>query len=311
MARFTMPSFATIRAFEAVGRTGGIRKAAKELGVSHPIISRHLATLENHVGVILINRATGQLTPNGRRYHARISTAILQLEDATREIARQPTGTLIISCSAGLSLHWLASRLSHFQNLESRRHGAVIELRSTDATASLASEDADGDIRYFLDGRLPTVAPRIRFEELARPDIFPVASPALLARLGDKLRHKADIIRFPLIQEGDDEEWRTWLGTQGVTGVCLPPPAGRYGQAHLTLAAARAGQGIALTNKLLVRDDLSAGRLALVAPSPEFWGPARIGAYYFGAGRLKWNDPLIARFRKWLRNEVANEDADT
>jgi len=40
-----LPPFAALRAFEAVGREGGIRKAAASLGIDHAVISRHIRQL--------------------------------------------------------------------------------------------------------------------------------------------------------------------------------------------------------------------------------------------------------------------------
>jgi DNA-binding transcriptional LysR family regulator len=45
-----LPPFAALRAFDAIGRRGGIRRAAEELGISHAIVSRHLAALETFWG---------------------------------------------------------------------------------------------------------------------------------------------------------------------------------------------------------------------------------------------------------------------
>src|SRR6185369_1644971 len=42
----TLPPLARLRAFEAVGRLSGIRKAAQELCVDHAVICRHLRSLE-------------------------------------------------------------------------------------------------------------------------------------------------------------------------------------------------------------------------------------------------------------------------
>ncbi len=40
------PSFGSLKAFELIGRLGGIRKAAIALGVDHAAVSRHLKSLE-------------------------------------------------------------------------------------------------------------------------------------------------------------------------------------------------------------------------------------------------------------------------
>jgi len=45
-----IPPFASLKAFESVGRAGGVRKAALELGIDHAVVSRHLRALEAWLG---------------------------------------------------------------------------------------------------------------------------------------------------------------------------------------------------------------------------------------------------------------------
>ena len=45
-----------MRAFEAVGRTGSVREAAGELGVSSGAITQHVHSLETHLGIRLVQR---------------------------------------------------------------------------------------------------------------------------------------------------------------------------------------------------------------------------------------------------------------
>jgi DNA-binding transcriptional LysR family regulator len=138
-----LPPFAALRAFVAVGRAGGIRRAAEDLGLSHAIISRHLAALEQDVGEVLLNRRTGELTPSGATYYKRLSKAIQEMEGATEALRGGRHRELVIWCSAGLSLHWLARRLPAF----AARHGLVVDLQSTDREPDFASGAVDGDIR--------------------------------------------------------------------------------------------------------------------------------------------------------------------
>src|SRR3546814_17482671 len=70
-----LPSMAALLAFEAVGRLGGIRRAAKELMIDHAVVSRHVRALEAWTGAKLIERdgnSAYRLTPRGLAYHAQI-----------------------------------------------------------------------------------------------------------------------------------------------------------------------------------------------------------------------------------------------
>ena len=296
-----LPPFAALRAFDQVGRTGGIRKAAEALGVSHAIVSRHIAGLEELLGVALLTRKTGALTEAGRAYHARITAAIAEIAAATQAARPLRGDGLTIWCSPGFALHWLTRHLPEFS---AGRQRPMIDLRSTDIEPDFDRQEADGDIRYHYDGA-PAAAKAVRIEELARPPVFPVAAPQLLTRPVTTL---ADLRALPLIQESSDSEWLLWLRAQGDTTGQLPPHVARYGQSHLALAAARAGQGVALANHFLAAEDLAAGRLVRVVPTGQPLRPVALGAYVFRCARARARDPQIERFRSWLRAAVARDN---
>jgi LysR family transcriptional regulator, glycine cleavage system transcriptional activator len=294
-----------MRAFEVIGSSGGIRKAAIRMGVTHAIVSRHLAGLEDKLGVVLFDRKRGQLTSIGAAYHTRLSAAFSEIEAATLATRPQRNESLKIWCSAGLSLHWLAHRLSDFR-MGHARTIPLIELRATDNEPDYQSGEADGDLRYVLDNAVATSRDVVAME-IARPVVYPVASPSLINKISGILESRADILKLPLIHEGSSEEWHIWLTAQAIDIAPMPRAAGRYGQAHLTLAAAVAGQGIVLTNDLLAKEDLASGKLIRLEPRLENWSKLAIGAYYFRTSRVLWNDPLVSQFRKWLIRAVKAE----
>lgn len=299
MPRPILPPFAALRAFAAVGEQGGFRKAAEILGVNHAIVSRHVAALEQRLGVMLLDRNTGQLTDAGRLYHARVSRAIADLQAATDSIQTRAAASLTIWCSPGFALHWLTRRLHNF----GKPDGPIIDLRSTDNEPAFERAEADGDIRYYPDGA-PHAGRHVHLVELARPPFFPVASPEFLARLDRPVERAADLLDFPLIEERNDAEWKAWFAGQGVEVSALRAPVARYGQAHLTIAAARAGQGIALSNHYLVADDLVSKRLVQIQPARPF-RDVLLGNYVFRGSQARWRDPGLIRFRTWLKAEIA------
>ena len=307
MSSGTLPPFAALRAFDRVGRLGGIRKAAHSLQISHAIVSRHMAALETFLGVALYNRRTGELTEAGRRYHARISAAIADMEAATSAVKGPRARSLTIWCSAGFSLHWLAQRLPDFRAGTRDHDGPLIDLHSTDTEPSFRHGEADGDIRYLFDETATALPNDMRAEEIARPVVFPVVAPSFRIGRAGRLRKREDILDLPMIQERSDAEWASWLAAQHLS-LRGHQPVARYGQAHLALVAARSGQGVALANHFLVADDLASGRLVKLVSDDGPWEPARLGAYYFRCGRPRWNEPLVARFRRWLHNAVAKDE---
>ena len=127
-----IPSMAQLRAFEAVARLQGIRRAANALQLDHGVVSRHLHSLEEWSGVQLVRNAAGAtgLTDEGLRYYRRISAALAEISESTRELmTRGQERRLRISCVPGLAAQWLTSRLLVFQKLNP---DLALELRPLD-----------------------------------------------------------------------------------------------------------------------------------------------------------------------------------
>jgi DNA-binding transcriptional LysR family regulator len=302
--RKAIPPFASLRAFEAVGRLSGIRRAAAELGVDHAVVSRHLRALEAWIGLPLFDRSgsSPRLNATGREYHRVVSSAILTIARGTREILRSDgPSRVLIWCVPGFASRWLAPNLDHF--IETHP-GVEVELRPTDDSPDFASDEADGDIRFIRDIARFTPAAGVNCMNFARPSVFPVASPAWIAA------HPApqtarDILAMRLLHEENDEEWRGWFVANGVAvGARIPGP--RLWHAHLTLDAARRGQGVALANPFLIARDIAEGRLALLAPFGPIRAGSEIGAYVFQTREDTAAAPAVRKFREWLALRAAD-----
>ena len=79
-----------IRDFLAVVECGGVRAAARKLGVSQPTISKSLRELEAELHVQLLGRSARGvvLTPAGRAFHTRAQAAAAELRKAAEEAAQ-------------------------------------------------------------------------------------------------------------------------------------------------------------------------------------------------------------------------------
>lgn len=288
-----IPPFAAIRAFDAVAHFGGIRKAAVELNRDHAAVSRQLRALEEWLGSPLFERRTGALTPEGLLYQKRIARALDEIDAATRQVAKRESDGVILKvwCAPGFASRWLSARLAQFQD----RHPEVeIELRPADRRPDLLQNEADADVRYVVDGAAGPPQ-GVRMIDIVRPQVMPVASPDYLA-CKPPVQVPEDLLSQRLLHEEDYSEWTTWLTAQGCeVGDRLSGP--RLWHAHLTLDAAIRGEGIALANSFLVREDLEEGRLVRVLPAST---PVAFGAYYFTAREGRWRHRSVLRFREWL-----------
>lgn len=295
-----LPPFASLRAFEAVGRLGGIRKAAASLSLNHAVVSRHIRLLEEWLGVPLYQRAGGRLhlTTAGETYFHRVSKALTELAMGTLEVQQARDGPLQLWCVPGFAAQWLTLHIAEF---EQRHPDTPVEVRPTDRVANMQILESDADIRYYGDDWPPSPgAEGLRCMELARPPVMAVASPGLAAQLGP-LPDVHALAAAPLLHEEHDRQWHAWLRLNGLA-MTGPIPGTLLWHAHLAIAAARAGRGIALASSYLVARDLAEGSLVEMS----FPGGHRpiLGSYIFVAREDRWDSPPIARLRQFLLSKV-------
>ncbi len=294
------PPFAALRAFDAFGRTGSMRRAARDLGIDHAAVSRHVRALETWVGVLLVERsqAGGRLTVHGERYHRRVSAALHEIQTATANIMEPDVSApLKIWCPSGFA-SWLAPRLGRFRQ---DNPDFDVEVQPTEARPDFASGEADADIRFLLGRRRPErMFSGVKSVELARPDVIAVASPELLAA-SCPILEPTDLLGLPLLHKKDDTQWRAWLADQGLPRMHHLPGL-RLWYTTMTLEAARSGQGVALSNAALLRDDLAAGRLVQI----DVGRPITSGAYFFTTRTDRWLSPPLVRLRRWLQQALAD-----
>lgn len=293
-ARGRLPPLSMLRAFEAVGRHGSMRRAADELGVSHTVVSRHVQNLQDWFGLRLVE--TGPrgvvLTEPGLRVHAAAAAAFDRIAEATAELLPTRAGArqLRLWCVPGLASRWLPPRLS---GLQAALPDVEIVVRATTDRPDFRRGDADAAILFGEeapdDGRALLVE---------RTRIFPVAAPDWLTRHG-RIDTLADLARCVLLHEDSREQWRRFLRAAG-----HEPPSTLQGPrlwyASSAHEAALAGQGVALATRLQAADDLAAGRLVELLDTDVC-----LGGYWFVAASARWTAPVIRRLHDWLQAEVA------
>jgi len=147
--RMTEPSWELLRSFQAVAATGSLTAAAVQLGTTQPTVGRHVAALEDELGVPLIVRhARGvELTAEGREMRDRLAPAAEQISAAIarvrggREALR---GVARISATEIVATHILMPRLARIR-AELPRVALEIDLQNR--FVDLLRGDADIAIR--------------------------------------------------------------------------------------------------------------------------------------------------------------------
>jgi DNA-binding transcriptional LysR family regulator len=304
--RKSLPPFEALRAFDAVARLGGVRKAAQNLYRDHAVVSRHLRALEAWTGATLIKRTAAGivLTEDGARYHKQVAAALDAIALATVELMRRgQNNRLQIRCIPGFALHWLSGRIGDF---ERTNPGIEIELRPTDRGAAFSTLECDVDLRFEPTyGTQQELSPGLRSVKAACAPIIAVSNRDYLAQ-SPAIHQPADLLSHQLLHEDNFDRWGNWLAAHGVfDDVYLTGP--RLWHSQLTMDAARHGRGIALSNHLVADDDLTAGRLIEVGRDNPAFLPYTTGDYLFIAPGDRWDAKLTRRFRDWLLAAIATE----
>jgi LysR family glycine cleavage system transcriptional activator len=256
-----IPPLAALRAFAAVARHGSFARAAATLHVSTSAVSHQVRGLEDTLGAMLLTRArngTGRttVTAEGAALQRAVERAFAQLGaacEAVRDRRKRPV--LTISASGSVASLWLAPRLAAFATL----HPSVQwQMR--------AIEDEQPDmVREGLDLAILRVRRGAAAEGealLFHETVFPVCSP-LLGLAGSS----EELPRYTLLQEdltdpvaSREKDWSTWLELLGC-GEGVKATVVRFYTFSAALAAAVAGEGVALGRWPLIDAELASGRL--------------------------------------------------
>ena len=173
-------NLSSYRIFSAVANTGNISKAAKELYISQPAISKSIQKLEENIGVKLFDRSSRgvTLTPEGELLYTHVKSAFETLtlgEDKLRRSIALGVGNLSIGVSSTLCKYILLPYLRDF--IKKYPHINIsIACHSTNQTLKLLEE---GKLDIGLIGR-PEVFKDIDFYPLREiEDIFVAAKDYL------------------------------------------------------------------------------------------------------------------------------------
>lgn len=177
---FRMDRLLLMTCFVRTAETGSFSSAGRVLGLGQPNVSRHVATLEEHLQTRLLHRTTRKLslTPEGERYYLearRILEAVEESESSFRENVT-PTGLLRVACPTALA-HTIL--VPHIPDFLVRYPELILDLQINDRYINLVDEGAELAIRI---GHLEDSAMRAR--RLGMFERVCVASNKYLAKHG-------------------------------------------------------------------------------------------------------------------------------
>jgi DNA-binding transcriptional LysR family regulator len=172
---------ARLRAFAALARRGSFSAAARELSISQPAVSKHIADLERGVDAALVIRGPrgAALTPAGAflaDYVLRAESLLAQAGRGVAAIANEATGTLVIGVST-TPAYLLPPAIAEF-------HGAHPEVQlevNVDASARIVEAVRAHRYEFGVVGGF-TAAAELASEPLVEDDIVVVGAASMAGR---------------------------------------------------------------------------------------------------------------------------------
>jgi LysR family transcriptional regulator, glycine cleavage system transcriptional activator len=281
-----LPPMNALIAFEAVARRNSVRAAAEELFVTAGAISRHLRSLEAYFSMPLFARVGRGLvlTNQGAAYFERVRYHLDGIRRAGTTMRHESGRTsLKLRSYTTFATRWLIARLSQFQLAEP---DIEVKLSMVSCWDELGDFDAairlgDGDWRD-LDA-YPLV-----------PNILtPVCNPAVAANIQTAEDLQQQTLFTVPVREDD---WNLWCREAKIR-LNKPMVLRSFESSALAYEAAIEGQGVALAQRILVEDDLRAGRL--VAPLSQQIDRGR-HTYYLVSDPAGPNRDAVARLWAWF-----------
>jgi DNA-binding transcriptional LysR family regulator len=257
--------------FNLVAAHAGFGRAGRVSGRSKATLSRRVAELEHSLGVRLIERGSRslRLTEEGRALHERTHGLLSEIAEAGEAVvlgASTPRGRLRVSAPVV------------FAHVALPRIGARFALAYPEVQLEIVAEDRKVDLvedGYDLVIRIdPSPDERLAGRCFLNDERLIVAPPHMPRPLPMTSNKECTVKAVVLSASPPGVVWQ--MGSEAGRDIVLrPEPVLRLSSLLMVRDAVLAGAGAALLPKLLVPEDIEAGRLAcwgrLTGPSVEIW----------------------------------------
>lgn len=266
-----MDKITVMRSFVGVGDEGSFSRAARRLGISGSLVSRHVAELEKHLDVRLVNRTARAvtLTAAGRRYHDFAHRMLADLDDeeaSLRGLRERAEGPLAVICPKWIGNLDLGEAIADFAVDHPKIHVRFEVGGMSDRAFDFLDQGYDVAF-HTRDLRDSTMLIR----KLADLDYVLCAAPEYLAA-HPPLTDPAQLTEHDCLVHINDPIWH--LHGRGQDVHAKISAAVYSSNSYLTLRkAAVRGRGLALMPVRTVAADIEAGLLQRALP--DFDGPAR------------------------------------
>jgi DNA-binding transcriptional LysR family regulator len=267
--------------FVRVAEGGSLSRAARELKLSQPSVTRIVGTLEDRLGTKLLLRTTRSisLTDAGAIYLERAKDLLAEMEEADQATRGVDSLHGVIRIAMPL-MYGTRAVIPALTTFLARYADLKVELFMSDARQNLISDRVDLAIRLNV-GPLEDSSFGVR--KLALVERIVVAAPTYISAYGVPA-NPAELAQHDcIVQHGSfgSESWR-FIRNETVTSVNIRARLW-INSAPGVLAAAVAGLGIALGTQVMVGEEMRTGKLIQLLDEYRL-EPAEVYAV-FPAGR--------------------------
>lgn len=266
-----MDKLRCMEVFVAVVECGSFNRASEQFDISPVMVGKHIRQLEQHLGARLLQRSTRRqsLTDAGVTFYAHCRTLLADIhraELAVDSLQAAPQGTLRISAPVTLGSCVVAPLLADYLRQQPQVNA---ELVLSDARVDLIKERFDLAVRIGEAGSDELVA-----RPLGPYRMVICAAPAYLARYGTP-QTLGDLANHQCLRHMAWNKNTAWhlSGAEPDGGWPLLSHFVSNDGNALRQAALRGG-GLILQPRVLLADDIAAGRL--VPLLTDYAPPARL-----------------------------------
>ena len=258
-----MDRLLSMTVFARAVELGSFSAAAEVLHMSPQLVGKHVHTLEQHLGLRLLNRTTRRqhLTEIGTSYYEKVKLILSEVASAeglAAESLATPSGRLRVNAPLTFGIHALMPRLAGYM---AAHPGVQVEVSLANRYVDALEEGADVVFRVGELSDSSRIARR-----LAPYRLILCAAPAYI-EAHPPITTPMDLASHECLGFAHTE-LRTHWRFDGPAGLVTVPVTGRLmvDSGEALLVAARAGMGVLLQPAELVEPDIAAGRLVRVLP---------------------------------------------
>lgn len=238
---------------------GSLSRAAEALGMSNPAATRYLSSLEDRLGVRLVERSTRRLyfTEIGREYVERTKSILQDAKEsdsAAQASNVKPTGTLRITASLSFSILHIAPLIPEYTRL-------YPEVSVHVETANRYLDIIDNSIDLAIRTREYENDSSITIRRLAETRRILTASPEYI-RLNGAPERPEQLVEHKILNYTLSKNYRELKFTRHEqTSTVSVDGLMESNDGQVLRTAALSGLGILVQPKYIVYDDVKAGRL--------------------------------------------------